>query len=156
MNQQVDYKRYLASREWRVKRKEVIEINNGVCERCASRPIQDIHHLTYERVGQERISDLMGVCRPCHEYLAAERDDDPALIVIKKLISEYGLCPVDPWPDNSSFPIFTCGGLQDGQRLMVTLHTEADHHIIQEFYQDYPMAFICHGIIALFSWCSDE
>lgn len=27
----------------------------------------DVHHNTYERRGQERPSDLIALCRPCHE-----------------------------------------------------------------------------------------
>lgn len=83
MAARVDYQTYLASREWRLKRKEVIEGNDGLCYRCLSAPIDDVHHLTYERVGHEDTEDLIGVCRPCHEYLAARRDDDPAEAVIR-------------------------------------------------------------------------
>lgn len=88
MATKVDYHRYLASREWREKRKEVIKGNDGLCYRCLSAPIKDVHHVTYERIGHEGPDDLIGLCRPCHEYLAAERDDDPAAAVIIPLILE--------------------------------------------------------------------
>ena len=157
MKQQIDYKQYLASREWRVKRNEVIELNNGICERCASRPIQDIHHLTYERIGQERISDLMGVCRPCHEYLAAVRDSDPALDAITSLISEYGIFPYDDsWPTKASCPVFLSGGLLNGHRLWMQIYPESHMDIIQEFCQGLPRAQVCQGAIAIFSWSEDE
>ena len=86
----VDYPRYLASREWRLKRKDVIDANDNLCYRCLSAPIQDVHHVTYERLGHEEPDDLIGLCRPCHEYVSAERDDDPALAIILPLL-EKGL-----------------------------------------------------------------
>ena len=47
------------------------------CEACGySRKLQ-VHHKTYERLGKERNSDLVLLCRDCHESLhrfrAAER-----------------------------------------------------------------------------------
>ena len=88
MTTKLDYPRYLASREWRERRKEVIERNAGLCYRCLSAEIKDVHHVTYERIGHEGPDDLIGVCRPCHEYLSAERQDDPALTVLMPLISQ--------------------------------------------------------------------
>lgn len=88
----VDYKRYLASREWRLKRQEVIEMSDGWCYRCQSARISDVHHLTYEHIGDEPVEDLQGVCRPCHEYLSAERADDPAVQVILELLKQ-GVTP---------------------------------------------------------------
>lgn len=89
--QRVDYHRYMASREWAVKREEVKKRNWGRCERCKSAPIQDVHHLTYERLGHENDDDLQGVCRPCHEYLSAKRDTDPAQIAIIRLMEDVGI-----------------------------------------------------------------
>ena len=79
---QIDRAKYMASREWRLKRNEVIERANNICERCFDADITDIHHISYERLGDENIEqDLLGVCRPCYEFLSAERDDDPAVRV---------------------------------------------------------------------------
>ena len=75
----VNYYEYLASREWRLKRKQKIERAGRWCERCHERPIENVHHLTYERLGNERQDDLLGVCRACHEFLSAERYDDPSV-----------------------------------------------------------------------------
>ncbi len=86
----VDYHQYLASREWRLKRKEVIERCGNVCERCHQGPVQNVHHLTYERVGNELIADLQGLCRPCHEFMSGEQHDDPAK---KSLSLDVKECP---------------------------------------------------------------
>lgn len=80
----VDFHRYLASREWAVLREQVRERAANLCERGRLlghlAPLQNVHHQTYERLGHERLEDLLGVCRPCHEYLSAKRNDDPSLI----------------------------------------------------------------------------
>ena len=89
----VDYKRYLASREWRVKRKEVIERNDGWCERCHSAPIADVHHVTYAHIGDEPPEDLQGVCRPCHAFISAEQENDPRSAAMLALILQNGLRP---------------------------------------------------------------
>lgn len=150
MKQQIDYKQYLASREWRVKRKEVIELNNNICQRCASRPIENVHHLSYENIGDEDpSSDLMGVCRPCHEYLAAERDDDPALEVIRDVIARYGLFPLSVWPNQNSRPcsLFVIKNSKTSLTLFMELIPEDDMDEIAQ-----PKCLIAPGVIAVFSW----
>lgn len=84
--QTFDYKRYLASREWAVRREAVrLRAAGGVpqwaadalCERCCSHPLRATHHLTYERIGREELDDLLGVCNGCHAYLSGKSEDDP-------------------------------------------------------------------------------
>ncbi len=73
----VDYHEYLASRDWALKREAVKERAGNICERCFLNSIKNVHHLSYANVGDEPLEDLQGLCRPCHEYLSAKRDDDP-------------------------------------------------------------------------------
>ena len=75
-----DYYRYMASREWALKKEAVKERSGGICERCKTGPHQNTHHLTYEHLGDERLDELQGVCRACHEWLSGKREDDPAAI----------------------------------------------------------------------------
>lgn len=75
----MDYHEYLASREWQVKRKQIIERGKGICERCHMGQIKQIHHLTYKNLGHEPLNELQGLCAPCHEFLSAKREDDPIL-----------------------------------------------------------------------------
>lgn len=63
-----DYKRYLASREWALRREAVKKRAGSVCERCDTLPLRDVHHLTYANIGNEPLDDLQGICGPCHEY----------------------------------------------------------------------------------------
>lgn len=70
------YEAYLASSAWKVKRENAIARAGGRCERCHF-PFTSfeeefvcelqVHHLTYERLGKEKPSDLMVVCIACHE-----------------------------------------------------------------------------------------
>ena len=57
----VNYHEYIASREWALRKRAVKERSGGICERCKKRPHQQTHHLTYERLGDERLEDLQGV-----------------------------------------------------------------------------------------------
>lgn len=65
------YDDYLKTEHWQTQKLMVRERANNVCERCHRQLIDHIHHLTYERLGRELPSDLLGVCSPCHEILHA-------------------------------------------------------------------------------------
>lgn len=90
----IDYHRYMASREWALKREAVKERADNICERCHDAPVQNIHHLSYKNLGDENLeTELIGVCRLCHEFVSAKRDTDPAVEVVTQLIGKYGLEP---------------------------------------------------------------
>ena len=65
----MDYERYLGSARWRKKRLAIILRADGICERCRKAQVSFVHHLTYERIGNEHLGDLLGVCAKCHEEL---------------------------------------------------------------------------------------
>lgn len=58
----VDY----TSEQWKTIRRKRLEFDNGLCVFCKS-AAQEVHHVTYENVGQERIEDLRSLCRLCHD-----------------------------------------------------------------------------------------
>jgi hypothetical protein len=72
-----EYNEYLASREWSLKREAVRVRCNGTCERCGANEMHAVHHLTYERKGNEALTDLQGVCEGCHEFIHAKSTYDP-------------------------------------------------------------------------------
>lgn len=78
------YKDYLDSDEWKKLRTRVRRRARGWCERCKVGPRADVHHLTYERLGNERLDDLVAVCRECHEHLHGRRAQDPAAATYSK------------------------------------------------------------------------
>lgn len=62
----MDYQRYLRSRAWRATRKRYRESGRPqVCAVCGN-PRYELHHLTYARLGRERLDDLQPLCRRHH------------------------------------------------------------------------------------------
>jgi len=61
------YTEYLNSEEWHRISEQVRRRGHQRCERCKWNPVSDVHHLTYERLGHERLSDLIALCRECHK-----------------------------------------------------------------------------------------
>lgn len=72
------YSAYLCSREWSVLKEQVRARSGGICERCTINPMDHVHHLTYERKYREELEDLQACCKPCHEFIHAKSDFDPA------------------------------------------------------------------------------
>lgn len=63
----MQYEDYLQTPEWKHVIAVIGRVVDGVCELCKEpRRWLDVHHLTYERRGQEWGSDLLALCRPCH------------------------------------------------------------------------------------------
>lgn len=60
------YDDYLRSDAWRRKTALILKRAGGTCEGCLSRPATQVHHLTYEHVGQEFAFELIAVCGHCH------------------------------------------------------------------------------------------
>lgn len=71
-----EYEIYLASRKWADMRHMKLMAAGFVCERCGisnhSVDLQ-VHHLTYERLGRERMTDLQVLCPECHVGADVER-----------------------------------------------------------------------------------
>ncbi|MGO1258486.1 MAG: hypothetical protein ACTMII_06020 [Brachybacterium sp.] len=63
----------MASAAWRIRRENWIAHQEYVtgqpvcCEVCGEEDWDDLHHLTYDRMGEERHEDLVALCRPHHE-----------------------------------------------------------------------------------------
>ena len=60
-------KEYYNSPEWQELRQEVICRESGICEKCGIDDIEHIHHKNYKRFGNEKLSDLQGLCKNCHK-----------------------------------------------------------------------------------------
>jgi len=73
-----EYEKYFELPHWQDFRKHVLELqrNNlgyNCCEKCGAHPrvvtretALHVHHLTYERLGEEWLEDVTIICRPCH------------------------------------------------------------------------------------------
>lgn len=69
---------YFASRAWQMRKQALSIRSNGKCERCQNGKYEVTHHLTYAHFGAEYLKELQAICRPCHSYLHARSDFDPA------------------------------------------------------------------------------
>ena len=63
------YDAYLKSPEWKRKSELVIKRAKQLCEGCLTRKAIQVHHLSYEHVGEEFLFELVAVCTVCHERL---------------------------------------------------------------------------------------
>jgi 5-methylcytosine-specific restriction endonuclease McrA len=66
------YDKYLASPEWLALRRAVLKRDGHLCQGCLQNAATQVHHLTYERVGDEMLFDLVSVCKACHEKIHAK------------------------------------------------------------------------------------
>jgi hypothetical protein len=71
--QKRDYREYLQSSSWLEKRKAAIARAEGRCQLCNSTSQLQVHHRTYERVGDERPQDLVTLCDSCHYWFHKAR-----------------------------------------------------------------------------------
>ena len=66
------FREYLRSPEWSRRRRLVLERARGICEACGQRQATEVHHLTYDHVGNEPLFDLAAICHACHEALTED------------------------------------------------------------------------------------
>lgn len=74
-----NYAEFRNSSKWTQLRNSVLLRAEGLCERCHRRQPRDVHHRTYDRVGgRELLTDLIALCRECHDEVHDGSDKDPA------------------------------------------------------------------------------
>ena len=65
----IDYRKYINSATWDRRRKRAIEDANNRCQLCGTADRVQVHHLSYDNLGNERQEDLLVVCRECHRLV---------------------------------------------------------------------------------------
>lgn len=63
------YTTYMASEKWRDKRSLILKRDSDRCQTCLSTDDLEVHHKTYERLGDEALEDLITLCHECHEAI---------------------------------------------------------------------------------------
>lgn len=63
----ITYKQYLKTSHWQAKRREVLEWAGHSCQLCNSKKILHVHHRNYDNLWNEQLSDLIVLCKKCHE-----------------------------------------------------------------------------------------
>jgi hypothetical protein len=67
----VDYNEYIHSAEWKAFARKCKALagwrcENEKCRRLGNEYTLDAHHLTYARLGHERLTDIRVLCKKCH------------------------------------------------------------------------------------------
>lgn len=78
------YSEYVRTEHWARLRKLTMRAAGYACSnsRCRARGQLICHHLTYERLGHERTSDLIALCTNCHDAAHKTRRPPPMIEII--------------------------------------------------------------------------
>lgn len=68
------YEEYLKTPEWQERRKKALANAKHRCQVCNSKDNLNVHHRTYERLGEELPSDLTVLCYECHGLFHSNRN----------------------------------------------------------------------------------
>jgi len=60
------YDKHLLSEQWDKKKQKVRRRDGKRCQVCGGGSTFEVHHLTYDRVFVEKLSDLVLLCSSCH------------------------------------------------------------------------------------------
>lgn len=61
------YENYIHSSKWRRRRARALMLGGYRCAKCGTRNKLQVHHLSYAHLGNELDSELMVLCRGCHQ-----------------------------------------------------------------------------------------
>lgn len=67
------YREYLLTPEWNGRRERALRVAHYCCQTCSSGGIMHVHHRTYVRRGEERVTDLIVLCADCHKLFHDNR-----------------------------------------------------------------------------------
>ena len=90
----MDYESYINSVLWREKSRRIRKRDGYRCLICGTTDVPlEVHHLTYDRLGEELDSDLITVCHDCHKRITQSWHDAKDGIRAKRryfaLVSKY-------------------------------------------------------------------
>lgn len=63
------YREHLQSPHWAGIRTRRLALDDEQCAGCGATESLQVHHLTYERMGAELLSDLVTLCASCHDQV---------------------------------------------------------------------------------------
>jgi len=64
-----EYAMYLKTDGWKERRKGALKYADKRCQLCNSTDKLNVHHNTYDNLGDEMPRDLIVLCEACHYYL---------------------------------------------------------------------------------------
>jgi hypothetical protein len=87
---QIGYREYIQSPDWRKKRERAFELIGRKCTRCGSTQQLEVHHITYNNLYSESTYDVEILCKSCHEPADRQRELDTGFSTW--LHNKYGDC----------------------------------------------------------------
>lgn len=93
------YARHIQSARWQQRRREWLATEvarlgrDPACVVCGTPWTlhDDLHHVTYERLGRELHGDLLPICRTCHEELHAILERSPSWLALRRSLATRGI-----------------------------------------------------------------
>jgi phage terminase large subunit GpA-like protein len=73
VQQQINYYSYIKSPEWYKRRYGALMRAGRKCQVCGSQQSLQIHHNSYQHLGNEPASDLICLCEQCHRLFHEHR-----------------------------------------------------------------------------------
>ena len=106
-----EYRRYIASKEWRWIRKQLLAILGERCSECGSQFRIEVHHANYDNLGKETIHDVDVLCHTCHENWHEENDEESLWWArvhgyARKRWGFHWLRHISPWHAEEEFESF--------------------------------------------------
>lgn len=65
----IDFYQYIKTQAWEETRQKVFRRDGFKCVICNEAKNLNVHHITYENLGAEKVSDLVTLCQGCHENI---------------------------------------------------------------------------------------
>ena len=84
------YNNYIQSKDWKAKRTEALNRDNNLCRVCGNKA-EEVHHITYENLFNEKLEDLLSVCQKCHIEIHQKIDKEYLEELRKKVIENKGI-----------------------------------------------------------------
>ncbi len=69
-----EYRSYINSDEWQIRRRNRLLMDDFKCQKCGSARNLQVHHITYENFGHEDVAtDLITLCGKCHDIIEYQK-----------------------------------------------------------------------------------
>lgn len=78
------YLAYIRSTAWKLRKAERMTLANGTCECCGFASAVEVHHLSYDRLGDEALADMLALCSDCHRAQHDGRPDFLEQVILNK------------------------------------------------------------------------
>lgn len=79
------YSNYIQSEDWKLKRSEVLLRDNNLCQVCKKDAAEEVHHITYDNLFNEKLEDLLSVCKICHKEIHSQLKKEELEEIVRKI-----------------------------------------------------------------------